>query len=109
MKPVVCCMAVLALAGASAPALADSDWDGGSHGRYERSYRAYKSVDYKEEYWDGNCKIVRKWKKNGKYKEERKCEGPRHYGGYPPPVYPAPGVMVQPPSVVIQAPPIVIR
>lgn len=41
--------------------------------------------DYKEEYWDGNCKVERKFKKNGDYKEERKCKG-----GAPAYVVPAP-------------------
>ncbi|WP_137896544.1 hypothetical protein [Ramlibacter sp. 2FC] len=40
---------------------------------------------YKEEYWDGNCKVERKFKKNGDYKEERKCKG-----GAPAYVVPAP-------------------
>ncbi|SDJ60173.1 glycine zipper 2TM domain-containing protein [Microbulbifer yueqingensis] len=33
----------------------------------------------KEEYWDGNCKVERKWKRNGDYEEERKCRGDRYY------------------------------
>ena len=36
--------------------------------------------EYKEEYWDGNCKVQREIKKNGEYKEKRKCKGyPNHY------------------------------
>jgi surface antigen len=31
----------------------------------------------KEEFWDGPCKVEREWKRNGDYKEERKCEGSR--------------------------------
>jgi len=31
--------------------------------------------EYKEEFQDGNCKVERKWERNGDYKEERKCEG----------------------------------
>jgi hypothetical protein len=48
------------------PALADSWKDESGHGRGEG----------KEEYWDGNCKIVREWKRNGEYKEEIKCDRP---------------------------------
>lgn len=29
--------------------------------------------EWKEEFWDGNCKVERKWEKGGEYKEERKC------------------------------------
>lgn len=40
----------------------------GKHSRHER----------KEEYWDGNCKVERTWKRNGDYKEERKCKNRRY-------------------------------
>jgi surface antigen len=30
---------------------------------------------HKEEYWDGNCKVERKWK-HGEYEEKRKCREP---------------------------------
>lgn len=68
-------------------ALADSwkDESGHGHGRHE----------FKEEYWDGNCKVKRKLQKHGEYKEERKCKGPsRVY--YEQPVY----VPAAPPAVV---------
>jgi Ni/Co efflux regulator RcnB len=51
-----------------------------SHGNDETDHEGNRSHDrreYKEECWDGNCKVERK-QKNGKYKEERKCKGPRH-------------------------------
>ncbi|WP_390342055.1 hypothetical protein ACFJIS_17795 [Variovorax boronicumulans] len=72
---------------------------------------------HKEEYWDGRCKVERKWDKGGEYKEKRKCKGKhahvRHEAPYyaePQPVYvaPRPGVIVERPAVVIQ-PQIVIR
>lgn len=51
-------------------ALADS-WKDHRHGtRY---------ASYKEEYWEGNCKVKRKMKKDGEYKEERKCKAPKGY------------------------------
>ncbi|WP_105101464.1 RT0821/Lpp0805 family surface protein [Microbulbifer pacificus] len=34
--------------------------------------------EYKEEYWDGNCKVERKWNGKGDYKEESTCKAPRH-------------------------------
>jgi hypothetical protein len=33
-----------------------------------------KHGEYKEKYWDGNCKVERKVKKDGEYKEKRKCK-----------------------------------
>ena len=33
--------------------------------------------EFKEEFWDGNCKVERKLEGNGDYKEERKCKGAR--------------------------------
>ncbi|MGH6627871.1 MAG: glycine zipper 2TM domain-containing protein [Burkholderiaceae bacterium] len=52
---------LLATFGAAGPALADDDRG--------------KRREYKEEFWDGGCKIEREWKKNGDFKEERKCDG----------------------------------
>jgi surface antigen len=53
-------------------AFADDDKDESGKGRYRGKER-------KQEYWDGNCKVERKWEKNGDFKEERKCNGPdRH-------------------------------
>ena len=69
---------------------------------------------HKEEYWDGHCKVERKWKKNGEYKEKRKCRGDRPVVyQQPQSVYmapPPPPVMVRParPEIVI-SPQIVIR
>jgi hypothetical protein len=109
VKRLIVCVAVLAFANASTPVFADPDKDESGHGRYEKGGRGYKGGEYKETYWDGNCKVERKWEKNGKYKEERKCEGPRHYGNYPPHPYQEPGVVIQPPGIVIQPPPIIIK
>lgn len=83
-------------------ALADPDKDERGHGK-----RKYGRGEYKEEYWDGNCKVERKIEGNGEYKEERKCkgytQGPRpSYAParvhVPPPVYipsPEPGIVIQ--------------
>ena len=52
----------------------------------------------KEEYWDGNCKVERKWK-HGEYEEKRKCRAPERVVVVP--VQPAPvqTVVVYPPWI----------
>ena len=76
------CKLFLPLAIAALPLIAAADpWkDESGHGRgygygygYDHGHR-----EYKEEYWDGNCKVERKLEKSGEYKEERKCKAPRH-------------------------------
>lgn len=79
-------------------AMADDDDEKG-HGKGRKHDRAYK-----EEFWDGNCKVERKWKGNGDYKEERKCKG----GGRPVVVQPAP-VVVQPAPVMVYPPWVVVE
>ncbi len=78
----------------AAPALADG-------------HRHHRGGEYKEKYWDGTCKVERKWKRNGEYKEKRKCPPAYAQPVYPQAVYPQPAYMA--PSIVIQPPPIVIR
>ena len=60
------------------PVLADPWKDESGKGRWgheRRGYRAYNmDREYKQEYRQGNCKIERKWERNGEYKEERKCK-----------------------------------
>lgn len=53
-------LAATLLAVLASPALADDDRRRG---------------DRKEEFWDGPCKVEIEWKRNGDYKEERKCQG----------------------------------
>ena len=81
------------VAALSTPALADPDKDESGPGHRGRDR------EYKEEYWDGDCKVERKWEKNGEYKEERKCErrGGRRHG-----CDPAPAVIAYPPWIVVQ-------
>lgn len=64
----------------------------------------------REEYWDGHCKVERKWK-HGEWHEKRKCRGPAPAAVYvppqpvyvqPAPVYVAPPVVVQPAPVAIE-------
>jgi hypothetical protein len=81
MRRIAFTLLVACISAATAgPVFADPDKDESGRGRwnYERGeYRApkYKGGEYKEEYRDGNCKIERKWTRNGSYKEEWKCEG----------------------------------
>ncbi len=77
---------LLTTLGAAGPALADHD-----HGRYR---------EHKEEFWVGACKIEREWKKNGDFKEERKCDGRARRRGAS--VAPPPQV-VFPPWVVVES------
>lgn len=94
---------------AAMPASADPDRDESGHGR-KSERRVHQGGEYKEEYRDGNCKVERKWERNGGYKEETKCKGPR--GPAPRTDHERPrgaGVIVTPPSVVIQPPTVVIE
>lgn len=81
--------------GPMSAAYADRDKDESGHGRHKHGKR-----EYKEEYWDGNCKVERKYKSNGDYKEERKCKGPRYDQGAR---VEQPVVMVQPPWIAVHA------
>lgn len=89
MKTIRNLILLAAMSAVSTLAAADSWKDKGGHARQE----------FKETYWDGNCKIERKMKKDGEYKEKRKCKGPRHaYHDHPQVIYPvpAPPVVVEP-------------
>jgi len=69
-------------------------------------HRHHHHGEYKDKYWDGQCKVERKWKKNGRYEEKRKCRPSYAYpqAAYPQPHYVAPGE----PAIII-SPSIVIR
>lgn len=79
MRTKLCIFAAMALL--SAPAIADPWKDESGHGKRDEYSRRDDDRRYadrreaKEEFWDGNCKVERKWERNGDYKEERKCEG----------------------------------
>lgn len=80
------------------PLTAFADDDDDDDDRYERRY----GRESKQTFYDGNCKIERKFKKNGDFKEERKCKGPR-YGAYQPaPVYAPAPIFYRDSGVVIQ-------
>jgi hypothetical protein len=113
MKSVICAVVALAMVGVYAPVFADPGKDESGHGRKYES-RRHKGGEYKEEYWDGDCKVERKWKKNGDFKEERKCEGPRsnaqrYTPADPPASSRGSAVVVRPPSVVIEAPSLIVK
>ena len=96
----------VALATALPPlsASADPDKDKSGHGKRKHGR------EYKEEYWDGNCKVERKWDKHGSFKEERKCNGTSHVRHSPPPVivYEQP-VYVKPTPVYVQPAPVYVQ
>jgi surface antigen len=77
----------------------DDDHHGHGHGK-------------KEEYWDGNCKVERKWK-HGEYEEKRKCRAPERVVVVPQPAPPQRVVIVQEPApqprVVYVAPPWIVK
>ena len=85
---------------ALAPVAAEA---GDRHHHHHRN----KGGEYKEKYWDGACKVERKWKRNGDYSEKRKCRDGYAYGYAPQPV--AVSVMPAAPAIVINPPPIIIR
>jgi hypothetical protein len=78
MKKTLIVLGAALLAG---PALADPWKDESGKGRwggdrrYDRSYNYDR--EYKQEYRQANCKIERKWERDGGYKEETKCKGYR--------------------------------
>jgi hypothetical protein len=104
MKSVCKLFLPLAIAALPLMATADSWKDESGHGRGHGYGHGHDRHEYKEEYWDGNCKIERKLEKSGEYKEERKCRAPRQghyrqgpaYMPVPPPVVVHPGVTIQP-------------
>jgi Ni/Co efflux regulator RcnB len=83
--------------------LADPHKDESGHGKHRQERHAQK-----QEYWDGNCKVERKWDKNGEYKEERKCKGGGQ-GGHGPAVVYGPQPVYVPGPVVIEQPGVVIQ
>lgn len=79
----------------------DDDDDRGRRHRHDHHQRG----EYKEEFWDGRCKVEREWKRNGAYKEKRKCkERPLAYYR-PPEQFYAPAV----PGAIVISPQLVIR
>ncbi|MNK72488.1 hypothetical protein D3C87_919630 [compost metagenome] len=70
-------------------------------------HHRHKGGEYKEKYWDGACKVERKWKRNGDYSEKRKCRDGYAYGYAPQPVAVpmmpvAPAIVITPPSIIIR-------
>jgi hypothetical protein len=44
---------------------------------YRGDYHGHYAREYEEEFGRGDCKVERKWKRGGEYKEEIKCKGRR--------------------------------
>ncbi|MDH0899711.1 hypothetical protein N5C12_10140 [Comamonas aquatica] len=79
-----------------------ASWAGDDHDDDHRHYRKHEHRyhAHKQEFWDGQCKVKREWKKNGEYKEKRKCKDRPVVYQQPYPVYVAP---LPPQGVVIQS------
>lgn len=60
---------LLAILLSAVSAIASADPGKHGHGHHGR--------EFKEEYWDGDCKVERKVNKHGDVKEKRKCKGER--------------------------------
>jgi surface antigen len=90
-------LTALAAVFAAPVAMADHDDHDRGHG--------HGHGNKKEEYWDGNCKVERKWK-HGEYEEKRKCRAPETVVVVPaqpmPPPPPVRTVYVYPPWIVQQ-------
>ena len=86
-----------------------TSWAGDDHDDHHH-HRHYKQKRHhhherKEEFWDGRCKVERKWKNNGEYKEKRKCRDRPVVYHAPQPVYvqPQPMYVPQPQGLVINS------
>lgn len=88
----------------AAPALADPWKDESGHGKYKRDKR-----EFKEEYWDGNCKVERELKKDGEYKEKRECKRPRRAYRDSEYRYREPAVYVEPRPVYVEPRPVYVE
>ncbi|SHE89264.1 Surface antigen [Microbulbifer donghaiensis] len=64
---------------AIASSLATATYADPPEGRGWKKHRKHDRYVAKEEYWDGNCKVERKWEADGDYKEERKCKAVHHH------------------------------
>ena len=73
MQKIISILLSAILATTTSMAFADPDKDESGHGR------KHDRRNQKVEYWDGNCKVERKFKQDGGYKEERKCKGNQAY------------------------------
>jgi surface antigen len=81
-------LAAAAVVLAAPAARADRDDHDRGHGHGKNKH--------KEEYWDGNCKVERKWK-HGEYEEKRKCRAPERVVVVPAPQPQPQVVYVYPP------------
>ena len=95
---------------ASAPALADDDDDDRRRHRHHHQHHHHshgQGHGGKQVFYDGNCRIERKWNGHGGYKEEVRCR-PHARAYYPAPVVayypPPPPVYVGPPTISVVIP-----
>jgi hypothetical protein len=81
-------------------ALPFTSWAGDDDDHRHYRKHEHRHHAHKQEFWDGQCKVKREWKKNGEYKEKRKCKDRPVVYQQPYPVYVAP---LPPQGVVIQS------
>jgi len=62
--------------------------------RYDRGHGHRHHREYKEQYWDGHCKVKREYKRNGDFKEKRDCKAPRYRYYEREPVYRSGGATI---------------
>ena len=108
-KPNRTSVLLAALAGglmlSAAPALADDD-DGRRRHRHHHHHHHY-SHGGKQVFYDGHCRVERRWNGHGGYRESVKC--PPAYVYHPAPVVayyppPPPPVYVGPPTISVVIP-----
>jgi surface antigen len=88
-----------ALAAVLAAPAAMADRDDHEHGRGQGHGHGHEK--HREEFWDGNCRVVREWK-HGEFREKRHCRAPGHVVVRPAPPPPPQRVVVYPPWMVQQ-------
>lgn len=95
-------LAAAALGVLAAAPLAQAHDDDHHHGPGHGHGHGKHKHKHKEEYWDGHCKVERKYK-HGEYEEKRKCHAPPpQVVVVQPPPQPARVVYVYPPWIVKQ-------
>lgn len=93
------CLVVVGLTGADPVLAKDKGRHGHGHGNGHRNHLGHDVDRYdgrgpgnphrqggsrKEVYWDGPCRVERKWDSHGGYKEKRRCDSVARHGALPP-------------------------
>jgi surface antigen len=98
LKSLACPFTFILISSGFVPsAMADDDHGRGHGHRHGHKHHAHEQ---KEEFWDGNCKIERKWEKDGDYKEKRTCKDVVVRQAQPVAIQPV--TVIYPPWVVVE-------